>query len=47
MMGIQRKRDPGGNYMFKVNNRNNRTKYEICSQLKIDTPERRRLYFYC
>ena len=32
---------PGGNYMFKVNNRNIRTKCEICSKLTIKTPERR------
>ena len=30
-----------GNYMFKVNNRNNRTRCEICSKLTIKTPERR------
>ena len=27
--------------MFKVNNRNTRTRYEICSKLTIKTPERR------
>ena len=27
--------------MFKVNNRNTRTRWEICSKLKIKTPERR------
>ena len=32
-----------GYYMFKVNNRNNRTKCEISSKLTIKTPERR----YC
>ena len=32
---------PAGNYMFKVNNRNTRAKYEICSKLTIKTPERR------
>ena len=30
-----------GNYMFKVNNRNARTKSEMCSKLTIKTPERR------
>ena len=30
---------PTGNYMFKVNNRNTRTRYEICSKLTIKTPE--------
>ena len=30
---------PVGNYMFKVNNRNTRTRCEICSQLTIKTPE--------
>ena len=29
-----------GNCMFKVNNRNTRTRYEICSNLTIKTPER-------
>ena len=32
---------PTGNYMFKVNNRNPRTRCEICSKLTIKTPERR------
>ena len=32
---------PAGNYMFKVNNRNSRTRCEICSKLTIKTPERR------
>ena len=26
---------PAGNYMFKVNNRNTRTRYEMCSKLTI------------
>ena len=30
-----------GNHMFKVNNRNSRTKCEICSKLTIKTPELR------
>ena len=29
-----------GNYMFKVNGRNTRTRCEICSELTIKTPER-------
>ena len=29
------------NYMFKVNNRNTRTRCEICSKLTIKAPERR------
>ena len=33
---------PAGNYTFKVNNRNTRTRCEICSKLTIKTPERRR-----
>ena len=33
--------DPAGIYMFKVNNRNTRTRFEICSKLTIKTPERR------
>ena len=32
---------PAGNYMFKVNNRNTRTRCETCSKLTIKTPERR------
>ena len=35
------KRVPAGIYMFKVNNRNTRTKCEISSKLTIKTPERR------
>ena len=30
---------PAGVYMFKVNNRNTRTTYEICSKLTIKTTE--------
>ena len=30
-----------GIYLFKVNNRNTRTRCEICSKLTINTPERR------
>ena len=36
-----RTRGPAGNYMFKVNNRNTRTRCEICSNLTIKPPERR------
>ena len=32
---------PTGIYLFKVNNRNTRTRYEICSKLTVKTPERR------
>ena len=32
---------PVGIYLFKVNNRNTRTRCEICSKLTINTPERR------
>ena len=32
---------PAGNYMFKVNSRNTRTRCEICSKLTIKIPERR------
>ena len=31
---------PVGNYMFKVSNRNTRTRWEICSKLTIKTPKR-------
>ena len=33
--------EPAGNYMFKVNNRNTRTRSEVCSKLTIKIPERR------
>ena len=39
--GTCRRPCPAGNYMFKVNNRNTRTRCEICSKLTIKTPERR------
>ena len=29
---------PAGNYMLKVNNRNSRTRYEVCSKLLINIP---------
>ena len=32
---------PAGIYLLNVNNRNTRTRYEICSKLTIKTPERR------
>ena len=32
---------PAGNYMFRVNSRNTRTRCKICSKLTIKTPERR------
>ena len=35
------KNKPAGNHMFKVNNRNTRTRYEICSKLAVKTSERR------
>ena len=39
---------PAGNYMFKVNNRNTRTTYEIIySKLTIKTPERRQASLSC
>ena len=33
------KLNPVGNYMFKVNNKNTKTKCEVCPKLKIKTPE--------
>ena len=33
--------DPAGYYMFKDNNRNTKTRCEICSELTMNTPERR------
>ena len=38
---------PAGNCMFKVNNRNTRTRCEICSMLTIKTPERTFWCLYC
>ena len=32
---------PAGIYMFKVNNKNSRIRYEICSKLTIKAPEQR------
>ena len=34
-------RYPANIYLFKVNNRNNRKMFEICSKLTVKTPERR------
>ena len=39
-MGWRHRRNPAGNYMFKVNNRNTRTDCEICSKLTVKAPER-------
>ena len=36
---------PAGKYMFKVDNRNTRTRCEICSKLAVKTPERRHSHF--
>ena len=38
---------PAGIYLLKVNNRNTRTRCEICSKLTIKTPERRLASFWC
>ena len=35
---------PANNYLFKVNNKNDRKRCEICSKLTMKTPERRHLY---
>ena len=32
--------DPVNIYLFKVNNRNTRKRFEICSKLALKTPER-------
>ena len=32
---------PAGNYILKINNKNTRTRWEICSKLTIKQPERR------
>ena len=36
---------PAENYILKVNNRNTRTRCEICSKLIVKTPERR--HWFC
>ena len=38
---IQRTSVSAGNYMFKINNRNTRTRCEICSNITIKTPVQR------
>ena len=38
---------PAGIYLLKVNNRNTRTKCEICSKLTIKTPEQRQSFTLC
>ena len=38
---------PAGIYLLKVNNRNSRTRCEICSKLTIKTPERSFWCLYC
>ena len=38
---------PAGIYLLKVNNRNTRTRCEICSKLTIKTPERTFWCLYC
>ena len=35
---------PAGNYMFKVNNKKTRIRCEICSELRLKTPERRHYF---
>ena len=39
--------EPADIYLLKVNNRNTRTRCEICSKLTIKTPERRHWRLYC
>ena len=39
--------NPANIYLFKVNNRNTRTRCEICSKLTIKTPERRQNFLCC
>ena len=38
--------NPAGIYLLKVNNRNTRTRCEICSNLTIKTPKRRQQFVY-
>ena len=39
LLNFSREIDPAGNHMFKVNNKNTRTRREKCSKLTIKTPE--------
>ena len=39
--GVSVIRNPANKYMLKFNNRNTRKNCEVCSKLKITTPERR------
>ena len=39
--------NPANIYLFKVNNRNTRTRCEICSKLTIKTPERHQNFLCC
>ena len=39
--------NPAGIYMFKVNNRNTKTRCRICSKLTIKAPERPQPSFWC
>ena len=38
---------PAGIYLLKINNRNTRTRCEICSKLTVKTPERRHWLRFC
>ena len=38
---VKKNDNPAGIYLLKINNRNTRKRYEICSKLTIKTPERR------
>ena len=40
MLTLIRRSFPAGIYLLKVNNRNTKTRCEICSKLTIKTPER-------
>ena len=41
MLNVEHAISPTNIYLHKVNNRNTRKRYEICSKLIIKTPERR------
>ena len=40
-------KNPAGIYLLKVNNRNTRTRCELCSNLTIKTLKRRQELFWC
>ena len=38
---LDKNKEPASNQLLKLSNRNTRKRYDICSKLRIKTPERR------